>query len=90
MSVTNLVIRRIAWQTSHRHKFGVGMDQELYSIQILKGKQSHQKLQHHSHGKVSASSIYLCWNFKTLELLFVVNSGVVCRVVKMNVFSVTA
>lgn len=39
---------------------------------------------------VTASLGYLCWNFKTLELLFMVYSGVVYRVVKMNIFSVAA
>lgn len=35
MKVTDLVIRTLARQTSHGHKFGVGVDQELYCIQIL-------------------------------------------------------
>lgn len=43
VSVTDLVIKRVTWQTSNRHKFGVGVDQELDSIQILKRKRSHHK-----------------------------------------------
>lgn len=34
--------------------------------------------------------IYLCFYFKTLEFLLVVNSGVICCVVKMDSFPITA
>lgn len=38
----------------------------------------------------TAPPIYLCVYFKTLKFLLVVNSGVICRVVKMNSFSIAA
>ena len=34
--------------------------------------------------------LYLCFDFKTLELLFVVYSGVVCSVEQLDDFPITA
>lgn len=93
MKVKDLVIRTIARQTSHGHKFGVGVDQELNGIQILKGDnyiKNYSLMYMYTAATVTVFFGYLCWNFKTLELLFVVHSGVIYRVVEMNVFSVAA
>lgn len=71
------------------------MDQKLNGIYVLKEKQllgggNIIHLLGTRHFIYTALPIYLCFYFETLELLFVVNSGVVCCVVKMNSFSVTA
>lgn len=89
--MTDLVIRTIARQTSHGYKFGVGVDQELNGIQILKGNGYIKSCGITvAVATVTVSLSYLCWNFKTLEPLFVVHSGVVYCVVKMNVLSIAA
>lgn len=40
--------------------------------------------------ELSDQGFYLCLDFETLELLFVINSGVLCCVVKVNRVSITA
>ena len=95
LSAAYPVLFRITWQTSYCHKFGIRVDQKLNGICVLKEKQLlagdniiktlwRRPLIH------TTITIYLCFYFETLGLLFVVNSGVVCCVVKMNSFSIAA
>ena len=71
------------------------MDQKLDGIRVLKEKQLfHSEYIIRTictrHLFVTDPSAYLCFYFKTLGLLFVVGSGVVYCVVKMNCLSIAA
>lgn len=71
------------------------MDQKLDGIRVLKEKQLSLVCDDiigtlNTENSLNIFHYYLCFYFKTLELLFVVNSGVFCCVVKINSLSITA
>lgn len=73
------------------------MDQKLDSICVLKHKPLLgtdslivMTLCEHYYRFTQIFNLYLWFYFKTLELLFVVNSGIVCYIVKMNSLPITA